>query len=69
MGKTAWAHDQFPDETRPSKGNKRHCVRTPQGETVAPEVFQQKVISIEPTKSDTIYAPQYSPEAAYSAPP
>ncbi len=51
---------------------------TPEGEAVesatggtvkaTPAVFQREVISIEPAKSDTIYVPQYNPQAVYSAP-
>ena len=33
-----------------------------------PAVLQKEVITIEPAKSDTIYVPQYNPEAAYQAP-
>jgi hypothetical protein len=34
----------------------------------APAVLQKEVVYIEPTKSDTVYVPQYNPEQAYSAP-
>jgi hypothetical protein len=35
--------------------------------TVQPAVYKQEVVYIEPAKSDTLYVPQYQPQAAYSA--
>lgn len=35
---------------------------------VTPAVLKKEVITIEPAKADTVYVPQYNPEAAYQAP-
>jgi hypothetical protein len=35
---------------------------------VTPAVVTREVVAIQPAKQDTLYFPQYSPEAAYSAP-
>ncbi|MGZ8245417.1 DUF3300 domain-containing protein [Methylomagnum sp.] len=37
--------------------------------TAQPAVVRKEIVRIEPTKPDTVYVPQYSPQAAYSATP